>query len=70
MLDLIWGGIVSDFGLTYMSLSAALGDLLYMIPEVTYVNSTLNTASYIGSCESAANKAISKYLKAIKANGY
>lgn len=70
MLDLVWGGIVSDFGLTYMSLSAALGDLLYMIPEVTYVNSTLNTASYIGSCESAANKAISKYLKAIKANGY
>lgn len=70
MLDLVWDGIVSDFGLTYMSLSTALGNLLYMIPEVTYVNSTLNTASYISTCESAANKAITKYLKALKANGY
>jgi hypothetical protein len=70
MLDLVWDGIVSDFGLTYMSLNSALSDLLYMIPEVTYVNSTLNTASYIGSCEASSNKAITKYLKALKANGY
>ncbi|MBQ8407572.1 MAG: hypothetical protein IJY39_01770 [Clostridia bacterium] len=70
MLDLVWGGIVSDIGLTYTSIGTSLGDLLYMLPEVSYVNSTLNVASYISSCESAANKALAKYIKTLKANGH
>ena len=70
MLDLVWDGIVSDMGLTYMSVSTSLDSILYMLPQVTHVGSTHNLASFIGSHESTANKAISKYLKTLRANGY
>jgi len=66
MLDLVWNGICSDFGLTYSHLSNTLDQNLYMFPKVTNAQASTGLASHVKSYENAANKAIFKFLKSIK----
>lgn len=63
MLDIVWDTICSDFGQTY---SNASGNVLYMVPELTWVNTTQNIASYYKSKEKSSNKMIKKFLLGIK----
>lgn len=65
MLDLVWDGICSDFGLTYSHLSSTLDQNLYMFPKVTCATESFGLASYVKSYENAANKAISKFMKTV-----
>ena len=66
MLDIIWDGICSDFGLTYARINDGLLVNLYMFPNLTKANATDSLASFVASYESTSNKAISKYLKLIE----
>ena len=63
MLELVWDGICTDFGLAYSYISQSLDMNLYMLPTLTEANTTYAIASYVKSYESSANKAIDKWLK-------
>lgn len=69
MLDIIWDGIVSDFGLTYMSIDTSLNNIFYMIPMLTLPHSTYELASFVQTNERAANKKITKFVKGIQNSG-
>jgi hypothetical protein len=63
MLDIVWDTICSDFGQTYHEAS---GGVLYMVPELTWVNTTQNIASYYKSKEKSSSKLIKKFLINVK----
>lgn len=63
MLDIIFDSLVSDFGLTYSTITPNLDGILYMIPRLTQENGTENIASYVQGLERGANTAIDKYFK-------
>ena len=64
MLQIIWDGICTDFGLAYCAINiGTLDPILYMLPNVTFANTTHNVASYVKSYEDKANKAIDKWMK-------
>ena len=65
MLDIVWGNLCSDFGLTYSTITSGLDDNLYMIPWLTQAHTTKNIASFVKGFESSSNKAISKFMKMI-----
>ena len=69
MLDIIWDGIVSDFGLTYMSIDTSLNNIFYMIPMLTLPHSTYELASFVQTNERAANKKITKFVKGTQNSG-
>ncbi len=58
MLELIWGTICADFGQAY----SEAGSALYMLPELTNPNGTLELASYVKGRESSMNKGIKKFM--------
>ena len=62
MLELVWDGISSDFGLAYAAIDGTLNKNLYMLPSLTHANTTDQVASYVQSYERTANKAIAKWL--------
>ena len=67
MLQLIWDGICTDFGLAYQAIDSwNLDANLYMLPTLTNANSSANIASYVKSYENTANKAIDKWMKMYK----
>lgn len=66
MLDIIWDGIVSDFGLTYMSIDVSLNNIFYMIPMLTLPHTTYELASFVQTNERTANKKISKFIKEVQ----
>ncbi|MBQ8407571.1 MAG: hypothetical protein IJY39_01765 [Clostridia bacterium] len=66
MLDIIWDSIVSDFGLTYMSIDVSLNNIFYMIPMLTLPHSTYELASFVQTNERTANKKISKFIKEVQ----
>jgi hypothetical protein len=67
MLQLIWDGICTDFGLAYQAIDSwNLDTNLYMLPTLTNANSSANIASYVKSYENTANKAIDKWMKMYK----
>lgn len=59
MLDLVWDTICPEFAQAYDDVS---GGWLYMIPELTWVNTTQNLASYVRSRENSAKKTLNKFL--------
>ena len=63
MLEIVWNGICTDFGLAFSRIDATLGTNLYMLPTVTHANATDNVASFVKSYEKAANSAIRSYIK-------
>ncbi|MBQ8410082.1 MAG: hypothetical protein IJY39_14590 [Clostridia bacterium] len=63
MLDLVWDTIVPEFAQAY---DDASGGWLYMVPELTAVNSTYNLASYVQGKMSSSNKSITKFLTLIE----
>ena len=63
MLQLVWDGICTDFGLAYSYISGSLDTNLYMLPTLTNANTTLSIASHVKSYEDSANKAIDKWMK-------
>ena len=63
MLQLVWDGICTDFGLAFSYISSALDTNLYMLPTLTYVSTESQVASYVKSYENSANKAIAKYIQ-------
>ena len=65
MLDIVWDGLCSDFGLTYSTITSGLDQNLYMMPNLTQAHTTKNIASYVKGFESSSNKAISKFMKMI-----
>jgi hypothetical protein len=65
MLDIVWDGLCSDFGLTYSTITPGLDQNLYMMPNLTQAHTTKNIASYVKGFESSSNKAISKFMKMI-----
>ncbi len=65
MLDIVWDGICSDFGLTYSHLVGALDNNLYMMPTLTNPKGSEQAASYIAGYTRGANNAIVKFMKAI-----
>ena len=68
MLQIIWDGIRSEFGLAYCAINiGTLDPILYMLPGVTFANTTHNVASYVKSYEDKANKAIDKWMKTYRA---
>ena len=66
MLDIVWDGLCSDFGLTYSTITNYLDDNLYMIPWLTQAHTDKNIASYVKAYEVRANRAIEKYLTRLK----
>ncbi len=65
MLEIVWDGICSDFGLTYSHISGSLDKNLYMLPTLTYEHTTENVSSYVQGYSSVANNAIKNFLKAV-----
>lgn len=63
MLQLVWDGICTDFGLAYSYISQSLDTNLYMLPTLTNANTSYSIASYVKSYEGSANKAIDKWMK-------
>ena len=64
MLQIVWDGICTDFGLAYHAISTSnLDENLYMLPNLTNPNTTYNIASYIKRYEANGNKAIDKWMK-------
>ena len=63
MLQLVWDGICTDFGLAYSYISSSLDTNLYMLPTLTNANTSLSIASHVKSYEDSANKAIDKWMK-------
>lgn len=63
MLQLVWDGICTDFGLAFSYISSSLDTNLYMLPTLTNANTTANIASHVKSYEGSANKAIDKWMK-------
>ena len=63
MLQLVWDGICTDFGLAFSYISTALDTNLYMLPTLTNANTSSNIASHVKSYEGTANKAIDKWMK-------
>ena len=64
MLQLIWDGICTDFGLAYHAIDSLNLDInLYMLPTLTNANTDKNIASHVKSYEGAANKSIDKWMK-------
>jgi hypothetical protein len=64
MLQLVWDGICTDFGLAYHAIDTLNLDInLYMLPTLTNANATANIASHVKSYEGAANKSIDKWMK-------
>ncbi len=59
MLDIVWATICSDFGQAYSDVGTSA---LYLVPELTDPNGTLQLASYVKSKETAINKAIQKFV--------
>lgn len=66
MLDFIWNGLRSDFGLTYSHITSTLDKNLYMLPEVTSEYATQGLASLVKSYENSANKSINKFFRGLK----
>ena len=59
MLDLVWDTICPEFAQAYDDVS---GGWLYMVPELTWVNTTQNLASYVRGKENSAKKTLNKFL--------
>ena len=64
MLDIIWDSICCDFGQTFSS----VGDILYMVPELTQVNATQSLAKFIQSHTRSCNNNFKEYLKKLDKN--
>jgi hypothetical protein len=61
MLEIVWDGLCSDIAQTYYS---AMNDtqILYIVPYLTFEDSTQNVASFIASKESTVNKRLKKLM--------
>lgn len=68
MLQIVWDGICTDFGLAYSFIDLSLDNNLYMLPTLTNANTEKNIASYVKSYEKTANTAIRKWVKSYQAN--
>jgi hypothetical protein len=66
MLDIIWDSVCSDFGLNYSHMSSSLDNIIYMVPNLTHLNTTQDVASYIKANEKACNKALASFFLKIK----
>ena len=66
MLDIIWDSVCSDFGLNYSHMSSAFDQILYMVPNLTHMNTTKDVASYIKENEKACNKALTSFFKKVE----
>lgn len=64
MLDVVWDSVCSDFGQTYFSVIERT-NLVYILPEVTKMNTTENLASFVARTESTANKNLKKFIAAV-----
>lgn len=64
MLDIVWDSVCSDFGQTYFSVIENT-NFVYILPEVTRLNTTQNLASYVARYESSANKNLKKFIAAV-----
>ena len=65
MLDMIWDSICSDMGLTYSHIDGSLDNNLYLLPRVTYANTSEQLASFVRSYETVANKKLKKFFEII-----
>jgi hypothetical protein len=66
MLDIIWDSVCSDFGLNYSHMSDSLDRVIYMVPNLTHVNTTENLASYVQSVEKGCDKALNAFFKKLQ----
>ena len=66
MLDIVWDGICSDFGLTFSTITLELDKNLYMLPTLTEAGTDQAIGSYVASYTKSANGAIDKYMKKMK----
>lgn len=65
MLDIIWDSVCSDIGLTYSHIHSTLDNNLYMLPTLTYADTTQNIASYVSSYEKTANKQLRRFFSGL-----
>ena len=63
MLQIIWKGIQSDFGLAYAFICGGMDTNLYMLPSVTHANTNSSLASYVAGYERTTNTAIRQWIK-------
>jgi hypothetical protein len=61
MLDIVWDGICTDFAQSYYSLILETR-ALYLIPDLTYEDTSANIASFVAGIESTINKKINKFF--------
>ncbi len=61
MLELIWSTICGDIGQTYSN----VGSILYLVPELTWVESTNNLASYIAAQEKSVARGFKNFMKQV-----
>ncbi|MBQ8409985.1 MAG: hypothetical protein IJY39_14080 [Clostridia bacterium] len=61
MLEIVWDGLCSDIAQTYYS-SMTDTQILYVVPYLTFENSTQNIGSFIASKESTVNKKLKKLM--------
>ena len=66
MLDIIWDSVCSDFGLNYSHMSSSFDQILYMVPNLTHMNTTKDVASYIKENEKVCNKALTAFFKKVE----
>lgn len=64
MLEIVWDSLCTDFAQSYYS---AILDtqILYIVPYLTYEDTTPNIASFIASKESTINKKINKFIQLV-----
>ena len=67
MLDIIWNSVATDVGQTFITASA-VGDkgICYTIPDLIWVESNKNLASYVKGKENAINEGFKKFMSGIK----
>lgn len=65
MLDIVWDGICTDFAQSYYSLILDTR-ALYLIPDLTYEDTTASIASFVAGIESTVNKKISKFFTTLE----
>ena len=66
MLDIIWDSVCSDFGLNYSHMSESFDSILYMVPNLTHMNTTSDVASYVRTNEKGCNKALTSFFKKVE----
>ena len=61
MLDIVWDNLCTDFAQTYYG-TLLDTQILFIVPRLTYEDTTNNLASFVAGQENTVNKKIEKFI--------